>query len=263
MIRTRQTQDTCGRTSVKMFAAATVALATIGVCAAPASAVRFGTDAPAGAAPYAVALFTADGQQLCGGTLVAPKKVLTAAHCVSGLDDPTAITVVAGRLDLAGTGGQTRAVTKSRVHPKFEQGTLTYDAAVLDLDRPLKQQPLPIAGAKDDALYRVGNQAKVYGWGKTDGGVSTTRLKQTTLVLAPLAECAPYTFPTDSPATRVCGQAPANNPGSSICRGDSGGPLVEKGKLIGIVSTGNKYCTGEQPESVFTRASAVTKGLGL
>ncbi|MGW1996322.1 S1 family peptidase [Embleya sp. NPDC001921] len=263
MTRTRQTQDTHRRASRKVFGAAAVALAAIGVCAAPASAVRFGTDAPAGAAPYAVALFTADGQQLCGGTLVAPKKVLTAAHCVNGLEDPTAVTVVAGRLDLSGTGGQTRKVTKTKVHPKFEQGTLTYDAAVLELDRPLNQKPLPIAGAKDDALYKVGNKATVYGWGKTDGGATTTRLKQTTLVLSPLAQCEPYTFPGDSPATRVCGQAPADNPGTSICRGDSGGPLVEKGKLIGIVSTGNKYCTGEQPESVFTRASAVTKGLGL
>lgn len=33
--------------------------------------------------------------------------------------------------------------------------------------------------------------------------------------------------------------------------------------MIGIVSTGNKYCDGQYPVSVFTRVSAVAAGLGL
>ncbi|MGW0659378.1 S1 family peptidase [Streptodolium elevatio] len=240
-----------------------LALALVGVLAPTASAVRNGTDTPVGRTPYVVALVTADGELLCGGTLVAPNKVLTAAHCVTAVDDPTAIRVVAGRTDYTGTGGQERRVTRARVHPQFEQGTLTYDAAVLVLNRPLPYATAPIAGARDNALYKTGNKATAYGWGQRDGGEPTTRLQRTTLVLGKIAACEPYTFPGDTAATKVCGLPPANNPGTSICRGDSGGPLIEKGKLVGIVSSGNKYCGAEQPLSVFTRASAVRKGLGL
>ncbi|MFE5327491.1 S1 family peptidase [Embleya sp. NPDC056575] len=263
MTRTRHTPDTRRPGAAKVFGAAVVALAAVGLCAPSASAVRNGTDAPAGAAPYTVALYTADGELLCGGTLVAPRKVLTAAHCATAVDDPTGITVVAGKVELTAPGGRTRKVTGARVHSKYTQGTLTYDAAVLTLDRSLEDPTLPIAGAKDGALYTLGKSATVYGWGKRDGGVPTTRQQRTTLVLSPVASCEPYTFPGDTTATKVCGLPPAANPGTSICRGDSGGPLVAGGKLIGIVSSGNKYCDGAQPRSVFTRASAVTKDLGL
>ncbi|MGC0419011.1 S1 family peptidase [Embleya sp. AB8] len=263
MIRSRHTQDTRRPRPARVFGAAAVALATLAICAPSASAVRNGSTAPAGAAPYAVALFTADGQQLCGGTLVTSTKVLTAAHCVMDVADPTGITVVAARVDLTTSNGSTRKVTRARVHPRFVVGTLTYDAAVLELNRPLADKTLPIAGAKDDALYTLGRKATVYGWGKRDGGVPTTRQQRTTLVLSPPAACDPYTFPGDTTATKVCGLPPADNPGTSVCKGDSGGPLVAGGKLIGIVSSGNMYCSAEQPRSVFTRASAVTGELGL
>jgi secreted trypsin-like serine protease len=254
------------RKSVRAFvSAAFVAMlvTALGVAAPSAMAVRDGHDVSAGEAPFTVALMTADGVQLCGGTLVAPAKVLTAAHCVTAVDQATDIRVVAGRVDYTATGGQTRRVTAARIHPKFDQGTLTYDAAVLSLNRPLPYRTLPIARVQDGALYDVGRKAAVYGWGTLADGVPTTLLQRTTLVLSPVAACDPYTFPGDTAATKVCGLPPKANPNTSICRGDSGGPLVENGKLIGIVSSGNKYCGTEQPRSAFTRASAVTKGLDL
>lgn len=245
--------------------AALVALvaALLGVSAPSAGAVRDGRDVPEGRAPYAVALMTADGAHLCGGTLVAARKVLTAAHCVTAVEQATDIRVVAGRTDYTAAGARTRAVVGARIHPLFDQGTLTYDAAVLTLDRALPYRPLPIAGARDGRLYEEGRRATVFGWGSLADGAMTTRLQRTTLVISPVPACDPYTFPGDTAATKVCGLPPQNNPFTSICRGDSGGPLVADGKLIGIVSSGNKYCGTEQPRSAFTRASAVTAGLGL
>jgi secreted trypsin-like serine protease len=49
----------------------------------------------------------------------------------------------------------------------------------------------------------------------------------------------------------------------SICRGDSGGPLVVGGKLVGITSTGNKFCNRDYPTGLFTPTSAILAGLGL
>ncbi|MDI2125548.1 S1 family peptidase [Yinghuangia seranimata] len=246
-----------------MGAVAAVALALVGVSASPAAAIRNGRGASIEQAPYTVILMTAEGVQLCGGTLVASDKVLTAAHCVTAVDDPTTLTVIAGRTDYTQAGGRHRQVVSAKVHPLFDQGTLTYDAAVLVLDRPLPYPTLPIAGPHDGGLYQVGRKATVFGWGAMDGGVPTTTLQRTTLVVSPVPACDPYTFPEDTAALKVCGLGPKANPGTSICRGDSGGPLVEDGKLIGIVSSGNKYCTDEQPRSAFTRASAIRRGLGL
>ncbi|WP_434600271.1 trypsin-like serine protease [Streptomyces sp. A5-4] len=74
--------------------------------------------------------------------------------------------------------------------------------------------------------------------------------------------CEPYTQPHDSPVDKLC-TIPASGTQDSIRKGDSGGPLIVGGKVIGIVSTGNKYCTTEYPTALYTRISAVASGLNL
>lgn len=75
------------------------------------------------------------------------------------------------------------------------------------------------------------------------------------------ASCEPYSNTTDT-TLKVCGTS-AKGKSDSICPGDSGGPLVADGVLIGIVSTGNKYCDTQYPVSVFTKVSTVAPALGL
>ncbi|MFE9536842.1 S1 family peptidase [Streptomyces sp. NPDC006691] len=238
------------------------ATALIPVSATPAAAVRGGTVTSTAAHPFMVVLQNPDGSQWCGGALVAPDKVLTAGHCVENSPDPKALTVIGGRTDLTTRAGQTRHVEAIKVDPKFDISTLDHDAALITLDRPLPYRPVRVATKKDAALYADGRRATVYGWGLTDTGVPGQKLKQATLTLAPLTGCQPFTNPGDDPALRVCG-LPAKGTADSICAGDSGGPLVENGVLIGVVSTGNKYCDTQYPVSVFTKASTVGPELDL
>ncbi|MFL6122362.1 S1 family peptidase, partial [Actinophytocola sp.] len=86
--------------------------------------------------PFVVALTTPDGFQFCGGTIVAPTKVLTAAHCTDG-QDPSEIRVVAGRTTLSADGGTTAGVTDIWIHPDWNSSALTSDASVLTLDTSL------------------------------------------------------------------------------------------------------------------------------
>lgn len=247
--------------SIRAVVGAVVAAAAlVAAGAVPASAVHGGGNAT-GTPSFAVVLENPDGSQWCGGTLIAPDKVLTAGHCLANAADPKALLVVGGRADLSSTAGRVRHVARFAVAPDFNWN-LDHDAALITLDKPLPYKPLPLAGKKDTALYRDGRTATVYGWGMTGPNVLGTRLKQATLRLAPQASCAPYTDPADTRDLRVCG-LPRTGTTDSICPGDSGGPLVADGKLIGIVSTGNKYCDTQHPVSVFTKVSTVAPELGL
>ncbi|MFD4659861.1 S1 family peptidase [Kitasatospora sp. NPDC058444] len=236
-----------------------VLLATAGllaVAATPAAAVHGGSDTTTRSHPFVVALETATGEQWCTGALIAPTKVLTAGHCVSEADDPGSLRVIAGRTDLTGSGGQVRRVKGYQVDPRHAAG-LVHDSAVLTLDRPLPQKPIRVARQGDEALYGYGRTATLLGFGRTDSdGRPGTHLKQAQLTLAPPASCDPYTFPDDSPLLKVCG-LPRAGTTDSVCKGDSGGPLVAGGVVIGVVSTGNKYCDTQFPVSVFTRATDV------
>ncbi|MFE7594368.1 S1 family peptidase [Kitasatospora sp. NPDC057512] len=227
----------------------------VAVAATPAAAVHGGSDTTTGSHPFVVALETAAGEQWCTGALIAPTKVLTAGHCVAEADDPGTLRVIAGRTDLTGTGGQVRRVKAYRVDPRYTSG-LDHDSAVLTLDRPLPQKPVRVARQGDEALYRNGRTATLLGFGRTGSDGPGTHLKQAVLTLAPPASCDPYTSPGDSPLLKVCGLPKAGTT-DSVCKGDSGGPLVAGGVVIGVVSTGNKYCDTQYPVSVFTRATDV------
>ncbi|RKT09766.1 trypsin [Streptomyces sp. 1114.5] len=236
----------------------TVLLAAVGLvaaAAAPAAAVHGGSDTTAKAHPFVVALETAAGEQWCTGALIAPTKVLTAGHCVAEADDPGSLRVIAGRTDLTGSSGQVRRVKGYRIDPRYTSG-LAHDSAVLTLDRPLPQKPVRVARQGDEPLYRYGRTATLFGFGRTGTDGPGTHLKQAQLTLAPPASCAPYTLPEDSPQLKVCG-LPRTGTTDSVCKGDSGGPLVVGGVVIGVVSTGNKYCDTQHPVSVFTRATDV------
>lgn len=214
----------------------------------------------------------------CGGAVVAPTKILTAAHCVRNdnrdYNWKAHGAVVTGTdqlptTDSTGTtnlhGGQATAVLRQWWQPGYdpvdkEVGRNEDDLAVLTLAVPVKATPIRMVAHGDTASYATGTQAKVFGWGRTSSTsqeISPT-LRTATLTLRSDSTCAGAYDSAFVAGRMVCAgtQSGSDTGTSAACNGDSGGPLVAGGRIAGVVSWGIKDCVEQGRYSVFTRVGA-------
>ena len=159
-------------------------------------------------------------QGSCTGTVIARRKILTAAHCVDGGVD--LVRVWWGPPN-------PQFVAQSFVHyPGFVFNQSGFDVAVIRMSDDLPRNPVPVLLSRD---ARVGETAIIAGWGRDQNNESTTlRSGSTTISVVGNLLQTPY--------------AP---PSSSVCQGDSGGPImVQEGStwtIAGITSaTSNNVC---------------------
>jgi secreted trypsin-like serine protease len=235
-------------------AAATIAGTITGTAAADIAIVG-GTPATIAAHPWVVYLVDAGGFQFCGGTLIAPDEVLTAAHCAAG-QSPDSVRVVAGREDKQSEEGAELEVVDIWIHPDFASADRGDDVALLTLGQKTELTPLPLAGPDDTALYEEGVPAEAYGWGRvSEQGSPSRRLLGVVLPLTSDATCA-TAYPQFDPLAMVCAGEPDG--GVDTCQGDSGGPLVAEGKLIGVTSWG-EGCGRPGKPGVYARVSTYEK----
>jgi trypsin len=193
-----------------------------------------------------------EGGHFCGGTLVAPTKIVTAGHCVP-LIVPGLTTVVAGRDDLRTTAGKSQPVVSVLRHPAYNEALNRYDVAVITVAGSLGTQTLPWATPSDAGIYAPGTSALILGWGltKEEGDASPILLKATVPTVSD-ADCTEAYATSYDPASMVCAGYPQG--GTDTCQGDSGGPFVINGKLAGITSWG-EGCARPGKYGVYTRVS--------
>ncbi|NEX17949.1 MAG: hypothetical protein C1943_15355 [Halochromatium sp.] len=211
-----------------------------------------GTDAEPGEFPGQVLMRFSTGSFAgadCGGTLIHPQWILTAAHCFyddsDNLDDDF-IDLRLGEHQANVNEGVELFLTQDDIkafhfHPEFSPPNYeTNDLVLIEL-----KEPVELSGAIDVGrinqlpvgapLEAVGQGATVIGWGLTASDGDGSHLLQKlaySLTSGPSGDC--------SDPKKICA-APVG--GSGNCDGDSGGPLLARDDLgvwhqIGVVSYG-------------------------
>lgn len=153
--------------------------------------------------PAVVEVVIAGGQ--CSGVVVAPRVVLTAAHCA--------------KPGPGGTVGPAQIV--ETWIDRYDTGATDRDLAALRLDRDLGIAPLAFGAPAS------GSTVRLVGFGADASGVRGVRRQVAAMVAS---------------VTRR--SLVAGGVGATTCVGDSGGAAIDaSGALVGIVSGGNDACT--------------------
>ncbi|XP_030758690.1 trypsin-like [Sitophilus oryzae] len=204
--------------------------------------------------PHQIALLnTKFNKIICGGVIVKPRVVFTAAHCTHtrDLQPRKNLAVLAGANHVEDDDGAVHHIAKVFKHPDFSYHGLDSDISVILLKEPIRfsQKARNIEVSTDH--HPEGTRAMASGWGRTETGSQSRDLRAVDLTIDDANNCQkhfPGVFHPVITDNMVCVKPHYK----STYYGDSGGPLTVNGKLVGLVSFGRRLKPNKKT-TVFTK----------
>ena len=251
--------------------------------------------------PWQVALYKKRNGEFgfaCGGSIIHPGWVLTAAHCFGDTNAADALLVVEGSTDITpllsklGPDSHVVHARKIFVHEKYNAEKSENDIALIELDNPATSAPVVLELKADAAVESSQSPATVTGWGRTrwvteqfdkDGHfvklvdaqthldvsrdeIFESGMRKVDIPMVDLPKCQKAYGGSGKTidARTLC--AGFDEGKKDACQGDSGGPLVMPDASglrvqIGVVSWGAGCAQAGFP-GVYTRVSAFSDWIG-
>ncbi|XP_061558471.1 transmembrane protease serine 2 isoform X2 [Phycodurus eques] len=195
--------------------------------ASPSSRIVGGTEASNGVWPWQVSLQISG--HICGGSIISPYWIVSAAHCFQKYSVPSMWTVYSGDISLfrmSWDGGN--KIDKIISHEKYDSETNDNDIALLKLKTPLtfSRTVKPVCLPNVGMQYSDGHPAWITGWGALQpSGPLPDRLNQAEVTIYSREDCNKQAILNGAVTeSMIC--AGKLNGGVDSCQGDSGGPLV-------------------------------------
>ncbi|XP_052890036.1 chymotrypsin-2-like [Anopheles moucheti] len=205
-----------------------------------------GYDAVAGQFPYQVSLRRPPNFHFCGGSIIGPRWILSAAHCTISME-PADLNVYVGSVLLA-SGGVYHPTMRIVNHPLYDPDTIENDISLIQTVEPIEfnedTQPIGLPTTNLEA----GTGATISGWGRSntmDNGMAEVldNLQYITVDILTMDECRAERPGSNNIFDSVmCVSSPE---GQGACSGDSGGPLAYDGVVQGIASFVRVPCATE------------------
>ncbi|XP_065167387.1 trypsin alpha-3-like [Atheta coriaria] len=188
-----------------------------------------GTEIPISQVPYQAAMLI-NGRLSCGGSIIADRWILTAAHCVPGVTT-SQMRIRVGSADSL-SGGQELRVSRIISHARYNSRTMDFDVALVQVSSSITQgRRISLANTEPAA----GTTVKVSGWGAMRSGGQVTRtLRGVDVSIVARSTCERNYGTGEITRRMIC----AARDGRDSCQGDSGGPLALGNSLVGVVSWG-------------------------
>jgi V8-like Glu-specific endopeptidase len=185
-----------------------------------------------------VAITSGSGRMFCSGTVVHPRLVITAAHCVQGMSNPNSLRVYTGEGVEGGQVSPQYKAVKFDSSPKYGRNPGGWnDIAYIVVDKDIQVPSsaiVPILTDEEEAaeLLKKGATSRIVGFGNRNGGGFGVK------------------YETDAAVTSVNkNEVSIGNNGKDSCQGDSGGPAFGQlangqWRVYGVVSRGGACGTG-------------------
>lgn len=222
-----------------------------------------GNEVPIRRYPYLAALFwtnpdTGNLRLVCGGSLIAPTVILTAAHCADKVD--VVMLGIYNFTNIQEMDYEYYMISPNQkvIYPSYDPTTQAGDFLLLTLDQPSKFNPITLNA--DELLPSDSQWLTVMGWGVTESGTQSSTPREAVVTAMANSLCAErYRYSSSILDNELCASG-----GSTYdsCQGDSGGPLIIKGGsaeediLVASVSWGYD-CADSMYPGVYARVSAV------